>query len=192
MANTDFHLQFQEFEDGQGFTENNQGATTVTIDDPIKSREQRKIFISSKGALIQHTCSFAKQLLSGQKKSAPFWTFEYYQTLFDVDSHQVKNRIVGSMLPWPGKNFAEVYLRSKPDLYGPFWICATLIFAIAISGNISSFLVNYGQPKYKYVPDFRKITMAATIVCVFTALLYRFLLFCLIVVCLYLCNTVVL
>lgn len=30
-----------EFEDEQGFTENNQGATTVTIDDPIKSRKQR-------------------------------------------------------------------------------------------------------------------------------------------------------
>ncbi len=30
-----------EFEDEQGFTENNQGATTVTIDDPIKSRKHR-------------------------------------------------------------------------------------------------------------------------------------------------------
>uniref|UniRef100_A0A673FS67 Protein YIPF n=1 Tax=Sinocyclocheilus rhinocerous TaxID=307959 RepID=A0A673FS67_9TELE len=166
MANTDFHLQFQEFEDEQGFTEHNQGATTVTIDDPIKSRKQRKatgtafeeddnddkteIFISSKG------------LLSGQRKSAPFWTFEYYQTLFDVDSHQVKNRIIGSILPWPGKNFVEVYLRSNPDLYGPFWICATLVFAIAVSGNISSFLVNQGQPEFRYVPDFSKVTMAAT------------------------------
>lgn len=31
---------------------------------------------------------------------------------------KVKNRIVGSILPWPGKNFVEVYLRRKPDLYG--------------------------------------------------------------------------
>lgn len=31
-----------EFEDDQGFIESNQGATTVTIDDPIKSRKQRK------------------------------------------------------------------------------------------------------------------------------------------------------
>lgn len=29
------------------------------------------------------------QLLAGQKKSAPFWTFEYYQTFFDVDTYQV-------------------------------------------------------------------------------------------------------
>lgn len=31
-----------EFEDDEGFIERNQGATTVTIDDPIKSRKQRK------------------------------------------------------------------------------------------------------------------------------------------------------
>ncbi|MBN3302315.1 YIPF1 protein, partial [Amia calva] len=45
---------------------------------------------------------------------------------------------------------------------GPFWICATLVFAIAISGNISSFLVHLGQPDYHYVPEFRKVTIAAT------------------------------
>ncbi|XP_073705762.1 protein YIPF1 [Garra rufa] len=159
MANTDFRLQFQEFEDDPGFTENNQGATTVTIDDPIKSRKQRK----ATGISFEEEDNDDKtELLSSEKKSPPFWTFEYYQTLFDVDSHQVKNRIVGSILPWPGKNFVEVYLRSNPDLYGPFWICATLVFVIAISGNMSSFLENYGQPQFKYVPDFRKVTMAAT------------------------------
>lgn len=31
-----------EFEDDQGFIESNEGATTVTIDDPVKSRKQRK------------------------------------------------------------------------------------------------------------------------------------------------------
>lgn len=39
---------------------------------------------------------------------------------------------------------------------GPFWICATLVFAIAISGNISNVLVHLQQPSYKYVPEFRK------------------------------------
>lgn len=109
-----------EFEDDQGFIESNQGSTTVTIDDPIKSRKQRKatgtapeekeidpldsddhtevsgtqswksdIFISPNEVLSQNICSFVKQLLSGEKKSAPFWTFEFYQRLFDVDSHQV-------------------------------------------------------------------------------------------------------
>lgn len=41
-------------------------------------------------------------------------------------------------------------------LAGPFWICTTLVFAIAISGNISNFLVHSGEPHYKYTPEFRK------------------------------------
>ncbi|XP_051553049.1 protein YIPF1-like isoform X2 [Myxocyprinus asiaticus] len=118
MANTDFQLQFQEFEDDQNFMESNQGATTVTTDDPLKSRKQRRAGTVFEEEKIDHLDNDDKtELLSGQRKSASFWTFEYYQTLFDVDSGQVKDRIVGSILPWPGKNFVEIYLRSNPDLY---------------------------------------------------------------------------
>jgi hypothetical protein len=41
---------------------------------------------------------------------------------------------------------------------GPFWICATLVFAIAICGNLSKFLVNLGSPNYKYTAEFGKGT----------------------------------
>ncbi len=30
------------------------------------------------------------QLLAGQKKAPSFWTFEYYQAFFDVDTNQVR------------------------------------------------------------------------------------------------------
>ena len=33
---------------------------------------------------------FLHQLLAGQRKQPPFWTFEYYQTFFDVDTYQVR------------------------------------------------------------------------------------------------------
>uniref|UniRef100_F6UG43 Protein YIPF n=1 Tax=Ornithorhynchus anatinus TaxID=9258 RepID=F6UG43_ORNAN len=105
---------------------------------------------------------FLPQLLAGQKKSAPFWTFEYYQTFFDVDTYQVLDRIKGSVLPIPGKNFVRLYIRSNPDLYGPFWICATLVFAIAISGNLANFFLHLGKQTYHYVPEFRKVSIAAT------------------------------
>lgn len=39
---------------------------------------------------------------------------------------------------------------------GPFWICATLVFAIAISGNLSNFLIHLGEKTYHYVPEFQK------------------------------------
>uniref|UniRef100_A0A3B1IBN2 Protein YIPF n=1 Tax=Astyanax mexicanus TaxID=7994 RepID=A0A3B1IBN2_ASTMX len=96
-------------------------------------------------------------------KSALFWLFKMNCKLNEGSLRSlVKDRIVGSVLPWPGKNFVRHYIRNNPDLYGPFWICATLVFAIGISGNISSFLVHHGQPQYKYVPEFRKVTIAAT------------------------------
>ncbi|XP_012877758.1 PREDICTED: protein YIPF1 isoform X2 [Dipodomys ordii] len=104
------------------------------------------------------------ELLAGQKKSSPFWTFEYYQTFFDVDTYQVFDRIKGSLLPIPGKNFVRLSIRSNPDLYGPFWICATLVFAIAISGNLSNFLIHLGEKTYHYVPEFQKVSIAATII----------------------------
>lgn len=165
MATTsDFHLQFQEFEDAENLLGGNKDATTVSIDDAgHKPQQQRRLAGMSHERDEDSLENDDKtELLSGQKKSAPFWTFEYYQTFFDIETHQVKDRIIGSLLPWPGKNFVRLHIRSNPDLYGPFWICATLVFAIAISGNISSFLVHSGKPKYKYVPEFRKVTIAAT------------------------------
>ncbi|XP_036410335.1 protein YIPF1 [Megalops cyprinoides] len=160
-------LQFQEFDDAENLLAANRDAVTVSIGDPSSNpQKQRRVTGATQRGedddLLGNDDSDKTELLAGQKKSAPFWTFEYYQTFFDVETHQVLDRIKGSILPWPGKNFVRLYIRSNPDLYGPFWICATLVFAIAISGNISSFLVHLGLPQYHYVPEFRKVTIAAT------------------------------
>lgn len=55
---------------------------------------------------------------------------------------------------------------------GPFWICTTLVFAIAISGNISNFLVNLGKPNHRYTPEFQKGKSCYSLV--FMAHLYMF------------------
>jgi len=35
--------------------------------------------------------------------------------------------------------------NDKPDLYGPFWIYTTLIFLVAVAGNLSAYInvMNY-------------------------------------------------
>ncbi|KAB0392725.1 hypothetical protein E2I00_011938, partial [Balaenoptera physalus] len=58
-------------------------------------------------------------------------------SFFDVDTAQVLDRIKGSLLPRPGHNFVRHHLRNRPDLYGPFWICATLAFVLAVTGNLT-------------------------------------------------------
>ncbi|KAF5888613.1 Protein YIPF1, partial [Clarias magur] len=148
-------------DDDVGGADRSDGATVVHMDDEHsgKSPMQRRAQ-GSEDELLD--ADDQTELLGSERKNAAFWTVEFYQTLFDVDTYQVIDRIISSVLPWRGKNFVRLHIRNNPDLYGPFWICATLVFAIGVSGNMSSFLVHHGQPRYKYVPEFRKVTMAAT------------------------------
>ncbi|XP_030726061.1 protein YIPF1 [Globicephala melas] len=162
-------LQFEEFGDTATYLAANPDATTISIEDPGETPKHQPGPPGGSGReeddeLLGNDDSDKTELLAGQKKSSPFWTFEYYQTFFDVDTYQVFDRIKGSLLPIPGKNFVRLYIRSNPDLYGPFWICATLVFAIAISGNLSNFLIHLGRKTYHYVPEFRKVSIAATII----------------------------
>ncbi|KAH8245230.1 hypothetical protein KR032_006862 [Drosophila birchii] len=94
-----------------------------------------------------------------------FLTIEYYQQFFNVDTYMVLERIVNSMIP---KRAAGNYLRmnigENPDLYGPFWITVTLIFSIAISGNIASYL-QHASDSYHWHYNFHLVSYAAT--CIF-------------------------
>ncbi|KAJ8919380.1 hypothetical protein NQ315_016473 [Exocentrus adspersus] len=98
-----------------------------------------------------------------------FWTLEYYQKYFDVDTKDVMDRIFASITPkWD--NSLKHHLRTKPDLYGPFWISVTLIFTIAISGNISNYLQNANsQFHWKY--NFHLVSYAATTICLYVTLI---------------------
>ncbi|XP_065594720.1 protein YIPF1 [Cyrtonyx montezumae] len=159
-------LKFREFDDAANLLAANPDATTISIDEPPEARENQhgrrhELGREEDDELLGTDDSDKTELLAGQKKSAPFWTFEYYQTFFDVDTYQVLDRIKGSVFPVPGRNFVRLYVRSNPDLYGPFWICTTLVFAIAISGNLSNFFIHLGRPTYRYVPKFRKVSIAA-------------------------------
>jgi len=108
----------------------------------------------------------------GGGSTSQFWTMAYYQQFFDVDTSDVTNRLLYSMVPVPGKSFLQHHIRPRPDLYGPFWICVTLVFSIAISGNVSDFLqksVAQGETKWHY--DFHKVSLAATAVFSYASLL---------------------
>lgn len=95
-----------------------------------------------------------------------FWTFAYYQGFFDVDTAQVLDRIKGSLLPRPGHSFVRHHLRNRPDLYGPFWICATLAFVLAVTGNLTLVLAQRRDPSIHYSPQFHKVSIAGiTIYC---------------------------
>nr|CAB3267824.1 protein YIPF1 [Phallusia mammillata] len=102
------------------------------------------------------------------KKENPIWSFAFYQKLFDVDTNIVLNRIMGSMIPLPSKSFKSAYIGGRPDLYGPFWICATLVLVVGVCGNLTTLLTHYSDEKYHYTPQFERLSVAAIIVYSYT------------------------
>ena len=104
----------------------------------------------SQGNEFQHN---QEELLNDKKYSV--WQIEYYQKYFNVNTNEVISRIIGSMVPTLSQNYLLTRIRPNPDLYGPFWVSTTLIFTIAIAGNIVSFFHSFGT-KYHWQTDFHK------------------------------------
>lgn len=158
-------LQFQEFEEAADLLSADPGASTLSMSasnslTPTAAAQDVKLDLSED----EEGQEESSELLGGQKATGGFWTFEYYQSFFNVDTVQVLDRVKGSMMPLPGRNFVKHHIKSNPDLYGPFWICVTLVFSVAISGNLSTFLSRLGDPSYHYRPQFHRVTIAALVI----------------------------
>ncbi|KAG6590392.1 protein YIPF1 homolog [Cucurbita moschata] len=68
-----------------------------------------------------------------------------YKQYFDVDTSDVLERIKDSLYPFKG-TFNE-RTADTPDLYGPFWICTTLIFVAASIGTFVTYIAQKLQHK---------------------------------------------
>jgi protein YIPF1/2 len=74
----------------------------------------------------------------------------------------VVERIVNSIFPKRAPaNYLKLNLGTNPDLYGPFWIVVTLIFTIAISGNIANYL-QHASTDYHWRYNFHLVSIAAS------------------------------
>ncbi|PCH41409.1 Yip1-domain-containing protein [Wolfiporia cocos MD-104 SS10] len=67
-----------------------------------------------------------------------FWTFEYFQQYFDVDTHTVLRRCYMTMFPPAASSYLSAQLTPAADLYGPFWTLTTLIFALFVCSSLAS------------------------------------------------------
>ncbi|XP_057365263.1 protein YIPF1-like isoform X1 [Daphnia carinata] len=108
--------------------------------------------------------------LTSQENAPSMLTFAYYQRYFDVDTPQVKERLMWSFIPRPSRDTLTHYIRPAPDLYGPLWICVTLVFCVAIMGNIADYLHSGGEGQHwRY--DFRKVSISASTIFSYALLL---------------------
>lgn len=89
-----------------------------------------------------------------------FFSVQAYRPYFNVDTSDVVERIRDSVLPFRG-DFVEK-TSHNPDMYGPFWICSTLIFLTAALGNFAAYLshkTSSGGIAWHY--DITKVTVSA-------------------------------
>ncbi|KAH9938421.1 uncharacterized protein B0H18DRAFT_1112577 [Fomitopsis serialis] len=84
-------------------------------------------------------CAGYRQDSGGSK----FWTFEYFQPYFDVDTKTVLQRCYMTMFPPSATSYQGAYLSPAADLYGPFWTLTTLIFALFVCSSLSSAIASW-------------------------------------------------
>ncbi|GBG67882.1 hypothetical protein CBR_g1001 [Chara braunii] len=71
-------------------------------------------------------------------KPPSIFSIAYYRPYFDVDTSDVLERILETFIPF--RSTFNEKTSAQPDMYGPFWICTTLIFLSSALGNIANYL----------------------------------------------------
>jgi hypothetical protein len=76
-----------------------------------------------------------------------FVSVDTLQEYFDVSSDEVKERLLAAAMPF--KVDSETF-RSKPDMWGPFWIATTAVLFLSGSANFSKVVELGDQAKTDY------------------------------------------
>ncbi|KAL1946928.1 hypothetical protein VTO73DRAFT_15032 [Trametes versicolor] len=120
----------------------------VAIDSDERMEEgpeglQFQSFLSTDARATNQGTNASRGFISdGPSKNAGFWTLDYYQPYFDVDTHTVLRRCYTTLLP-RSSNYLSAHLTPSADLYGPFWTLTTLIFALFVCSSLASSISAY-------------------------------------------------
>lgn len=105
----------------------------------------------------------------GSGKRSGFWTIEYYQPYFDIDTKTVLRRCYSTLLP-TSSSYLSTHLTPSADLYGPFWTLTTLIFCLFVFSSLASSIAAYlsnpeaSSPTDPLEYDFSLLSIAVGIV----------------------------
>lgn len=98
----------------------------------------------------------------------------YYQPYFDVDTADVKSRLFAALFFCKSEPFMTI-VANKPDAYGPVWVSSSLVFSLAVTSHISSWMAARATgAAWEY--DFESVISLASLVygflCFVSAALY--------------------
>lgn len=158
MSATDDLLAFKDYDE-------------MAVNQPKKVIEDGRKY----SFIVCHFISFDICMFSESPSTSPkisFFQIEYYQQFFNIDTNDVVERIVNSMIP---NRATPSYLKTKlevnPDLYGPFWITTTLIFTIAISGNIANFFQHDHNSPFIWHYNYHLVSYASTFIILYVSVM---------------------
>lgn len=157
---TDDLLAFKDFDD-------------IAVNQPKKVINDGKNKLSSFPRLYANLSNFFFHSESpSTSPKVSMFQIEYYQQFFNIDTNDVVERIANSMIP---NRATSTYLKSKlevnPDLYGPFWITTTLIFTIAISGNLANFFQHDHNSPFHWHYNFHLVSYASTCIILYVSIM---------------------
>mmetsp|Transcript_28293 Transcript_28293/g.27128 ORF Transcript_28293/g.27128 Transcript_28293/m.27128 type:complete len:142 (-) Transcript_28293:95-520(-) len=84
-----------------------------------------------------------------------FLSVQYYQPYFDVETSDITSRISYAMFYCKKDTFLQ-HIKDRPDAYGPLWIATTLIFTVAVTSHINSWIKSYISGKNWYSNNLSK------------------------------------
>ncbi|KAF9303914.1 hypothetical protein BGZ74_002793 [Mortierella antarctica] len=141
----DDELQFQSFA-----SSSNSPSASGNISSSSSTPQPRPTGFGATGTFDPH------RNIQDQTLAKPIWSVEYYSRFFDVDTAQVMERCLASVIP--KENFLDI-MSGSPDLYGPFWIATTVVFVLFVTSSIVESINAYIAAKpYSY--DIGQLTFA--------------------------------
>ena len=114
--------------------------------------------------MVQKTKKGSENAKTSSSSSAcGIFTIDYWSVYFDIDQLELALRLKCCLNPTSSDLMTRV--SEKPDLYGPFWICAVLVFMLSVSGNfLALFLSQFTSAQVDTEYDFAKIGYAISLV----------------------------
>lgn len=101
----------------------------------------------------------------GGGRGGSLFTPSGWARYFDFDTSDITQRVrmaaVTSTFTPLRPKFAEATVE-RPDLYGPFWICTTLVFLSAMAGNFAAYLKHTSDDSDWFV-DIKKVALSAVL-----------------------------
>jgi len=143
-----------------GALSQSQDDSALSFHEPVRVPSANSSLLSGKIGAIESPPT-VKEAVAVPTGFCSVLSVDYYRPFFDIDTNDVRVRLLRVMMPWKSDFFAIV--DGKPDFYGPFWICATLIFMIAATSNLSSWLGHTGEAE-PWQHDFTVLSFATSLV----------------------------